>query len=189
MALKLKTAPATFPITLAEAKAHLRVTTEDEDTYISALIAAATSHLDGTAGILGRCLVSQVWYLLYDTFPTGDLMIPLGPVLSIDKVEYVDPDTLDYVTWSSSNYDVDLVSTDAWVLPVNGWPTIADTALAVRVTFTAGYETIPQAIKQAMLLLIGHWYENREASVVGLMASPLPMAVDALLGPFRRVGF
>lgn len=193
MALKLKTAPLVFPLTLAEAKPHCRVDHSDDDALIDTLIAAATSHLDGYSGILGRCLIEQTWELYYDTFPSGDLKIPLGNLISVTSVEYVDPATLLYVSWAASNYEVDAVSLDGWVIPVNGWPTIADTSNAVRVTFKAGYgvtaATVPAAIRAAMLLLIGHWYANREPVVIGETAAVLPMAADALLAPFRRVGF
>lgn len=187
MALKLKTAPATTPITLAEAKAHLRVDTSDEDALITGLINAATQHLDAYDGVLGQCIVSQVWELYYDSFPSGDLEIPLGPVISIDSVEYVDPTTLLYVTWNASNYETDLVSLKAWVIPKGAWPAIASTSNAVRVTFTAGFNPVPQPIKQAILLLVGHWFENRAGVVDNPGMMSVPYAVDALIAPLRRL--
>jgi uncharacterized phiE125 gp8 family phage protein len=193
MALKLKTAPALTPVTLAEAKAHLRFSETDDDTLITGLINAATSYLDGTAGIMGRCLVSQVWELYYDAFPAGDLQIPLGNLLAVGSVEYVDPITKLYVTWPAlNNYETDLISKEGWVIPVKAWPTPAETSNAVRITFTAGFgpasADVPAAVRQAMLLMIGHWYENRETVAIGQTVAELPMAATTLLAPFRRVG-
>lgn len=192
MALKLLTAPTITPVTLAEAKAHCRIDHTDNDTQITALIEAATSYLDGYHGILGRCLIEQTWELYYDTFPTDDLRIPLGNLISVTSVEYVDPTTLLYVTWAAANYETDTYSLDGWVIPVDTWPTPAETINAVRVTFKAGYgstaASVPAAIRQAILMIIGHWFESRETVIIDQTAIKLPMAADALLAPFRRVG-
>lgn len=189
MALKLKTAPALTPISVAEAKAHLRVSSTDEDALIEGLVNAAVAYLDGPSGILGRCLVSQTWELYYDAFPTGDLRIPIGNLIAVETVEYVDPDLAIFVTWSSANYEVDDKSLDGWVIPVDGWPDVLETSNAIRVTFRAGYGTaatdVPAAIRQAMLLLVGDWYTNRNAVSIGESVSELPFAVSALIAPFR----
>jgi uncharacterized phiE125 gp8 family phage protein len=191
MTLKLKTAPATAPITLAEVKAHLRVDHTDDDTLIQALLDAAVSHLDGYTGILGRCMISQVWELYYDAFPSGDMQIPLGNIISIDTVEYVDPTTEIYTTWADTNYEVDEKSVEGWIVPIDTWPTAMETTNAVRVTFTAGFgataTSVPAAIRAGMLLMIGNWYENREAVVIGQTVAELPFAARALIDPFRRV--
>jgi uncharacterized phiE125 gp8 family phage protein len=190
MTLKLKTAPSTTPITLAEAKAHLRVDHTDEDTLIQTLLDAAVSHFDGYTGILGRCMISQVWELYYDAFPSGDMQVPLGNIISIDTVEYVDPTTEIYTTWADTNYEVDEESVEGWIVPIDTWPTAMETTNAVRVTFTAGFgasaASVPAAIRAALLLMIGHLYKNREAVADAAMAE-LPMGVRALVDPFRRV--
>jgi uncharacterized phiE125 gp8 family phage protein len=190
MTLKLKTAPSTTPITLAEAKAHLRVDHTDEDTLIQTLLDAAVSHFDGYTGILGRCMISQVWELYYDAFPSGDMQVPLGNIISIDTVEYVDPATEIYTTWADTNYEVDEKSVEGWIVPIDTWPTAMETTNAVRVTFTAGFgsaaASVPAAIRAALLLMIGHLYKNREAITDAAMAE-LPMGVRALIDPFRRV--
>jgi uncharacterized phiE125 gp8 family phage protein len=185
MALKLKTAPALTPITLAEVKAHVRVDHSDDDAMLQTMIDAAVSYVDGYSGVLGRCMIEQTWELYYDAFPCGDLLIPLGKLISVTSVEYVDPVTELYVSWDAANYEIDNVSLDGWVIPVNGWPIIMDTSNAVRVTFKAGYGAtaadVPAAIRQAMMLLIGHWYYNRESVVLGHIVADLPMAFNALL--------
>jgi uncharacterized phiE125 gp8 family phage protein len=190
MTLKLKTAPSTTPITLAEAKAHLRVDHTDEDALIQTLLDAAVSHFDGYTGILGRCMISQVWELYYDAFPSGDMQVPLGNIISIDTVEYVDPTTEIYTTWADTNYEVDEKSVEGWIVPIDSWPTAMETTNAVRVTFTAGFgasaASVPAAIRAALLLMVGHFYKNREATTDAAMAE-LPMGVRALIDPFRRV--
>src|SRR5262245_61367182 len=91
MALRLLTPPDTPPVSLDEAKAHLRVDHTDDDNYITALIAAATTYLDGWNGVLGRAMITQEWELVLDAFPCGDAIeIPLGPLQDVSRVAYDD---------------------------------------------------------------------------------------------------
>lgn len=191
MNLTRDTAPALTPISLAETKAHLRIDHPDEDALIAALIDAATSYFDAWTGILGRAMVTQTWDVSLDDFPSAAIHIPLGPVQSVSAVTYVDPAGITQ-TVSPTNYYVDTKSLDAWVVPNAefSWPQTMYAPNVVTVRFVCGFgapAAVPQAIKQSMLLLIGHWYENREGSVLGTTVAELPFAVNALLAPFRRV--
>lgn len=184
MGLRLLTAPAEEPVTLAEAKAHLRVSVSDDDDYIGALITAARQHIDGKDGILGRAICTQTWELILDRFP-DDLRIPLPPLQSVQSITYVDEGGVEQ-TLPPDQYTVDNVNEPGWVVVgPNGWPDTGDYINAVRVRFVAGYDPVPHAVKVAMLLLIGHWYENREAVNIGNITSSLPFTVDALLSPYR----
>jgi uncharacterized phiE125 gp8 family phage protein len=188
MALKQTVAPASTPVTLTEAKAQCRIDNSEEDVYVTSLIAAATDYFDGPNGVLNRALMTQTWQLSYDAFPCGGLQIPLGPVQSITSVEYVDPVTQLYVTWAASNYETDLVSPDAWVIPKDSWPTTLETSNAIRVTFVAGFTTVPPSIKAAILMLIAHWYENRETVTPNANMMPIPYGVSAIIATQNRVG-
>lgn len=178
------------PVSLAEAKAHLRVDHTDDNTLITALINAATDHLDGWSGVLGRALVTQTWRQDFGSF-TGKLRLPLKPVASVSGVTYYDTDNAQQ-TLATSVYE--LLTDDAGpylALKVDQtWPGTESRAAAVSVTFVAGVAAadVPAAIKAAMLLMIGHLYENREAVAEGSFAV-MPMAVDALIAPYRRVVF
>uniref|UniRef100_UPI002AFFC390 head-tail connector protein n=1 Tax=Hoeflea sp. TaxID=1940281 RepID=UPI002AFFC390 len=83
----LVTPPAILPVSLAEARLHLRVDEDADDTLITSLIGAAVDHLDGWTGILGQCLVEQEWRQDFDAFASC-LSLPLGPVTSITSVDY-----------------------------------------------------------------------------------------------------
>ena len=186
-------APTTTPVDLDEVKAHLRVDFSDDDPLITALIDAATSYLDGWTGILGRAMITQTWELALDDFPADAIYLPLGPLQSVASITYIDATGLPQ-TVPSVNYYVDTKSLDGWVVPNadTPWPETMYAPNVVTVRFVCGYgdaPAVPQAIKQAMLLLIGHWYENREGSIVGTSVAELPLAVSALLAPFRRVTF
>ena len=192
MALKLKTAPAAKPVTVAQVKANSRIDAVDDDALLELLIDAAISHLDGYTGVLGRCMISQTWELYYDEFPREALKIPLGDIQSVTSVEYADPVTGLFVTWDAANYETDLISQPGWIIPTYDWPDHMVSPNAVRVTFVAGFgdaaEDVPAGIRQAMLMLVEHWYGNRGATGQPDKTAPLPFAVDALLAPWRRVG-
>jgi uncharacterized phiE125 gp8 family phage protein len=193
MSLKLITAPATTPVSLTEAKAHLRVDHSDEDTLITALIAAATEHYDGPRGILSRALMQQTWDLLLDEFPAGPaIRFPLGPLISVTEVAYIDPDTEIEAIFASSNYQVDIHQPLGWVQLAESasWPDVMQTINAVRVRFVAGYAdaaAVPAPIKAAILLNVGDLYKNRETAAVGAVASAIPMSptTRALTDPYR----
>lgn len=194
--LALVTPPIVDPLTLDEAKHHLRVTSEEENDTIESLIAAARDHIDGRDGWLGRALTTQTWDYTLPAFPFDDcIRLPLPPVQSIASIKYRDVDG-NLVTFGSSNYTL---SADRQWRPearlaygVN-WPAIRYQPDAVVIQLVCGYgdaaETIPQPIRQALLLLIGHLYQNREPVNIGNITTPLPYAVEALLNPYAITAF
>jgi uncharacterized phiE125 gp8 family phage protein len=196
MALRLITAPAVEPITLTEAKAHLRVDHSDDDAKIEICIQAARSYVDGKDGFLGRALVTQTWELVIDEFPTNEIKIPLPPLQEIVSVKYDDGGGVER-TLDAVEYFIDAVSEPGWIVPLTtGWPSTLDGINAVRIRFIAGYPpgtdspidlaaNVPGSIKAAMLLHIGALYEHREAVVVGQTAVLLPWGAEHLLRPYR----
>ena len=191
MGLKLITAPTQLPVTLDELKRHLRIFHGDENDTLLSNLEAAVAYLDGYKGVLGSCIMSQVWELAYDAFPCGPIKIPLGPLISVDSVTYDDqngaPNTV-----SSIDYYVDTYNWGGWVVPVStfSWPTTLDAINVVRIRFTAGYATqalVPASLKQAIKLLAGHWNEHRESSIVASPIFSVPKTFDTLIAPHRRV--
>lgn len=157
----LVTPPALQPVTLDEAKLHCRIDHADDDILISAYIAAATGHLDGWTGILGRCILPQTWRV---SAVTGDIVLPM-------------PD----VTAASAAYGAGATAL-----------TITATALGLCVTITEDCDitftcAMPSGLlasaRATVLMLVGHWYANREA-VAATMAE-MPLAVDALVTQMR----
>lgn len=186
--------PSTGPVTLAEAIAHCRAPEDgSDDTYITSLIAAATAYLDGWSGILGRALVNQSWTQGVDAF-ASPLRLPLAPVQSITSVTYYDADNASQ-TLASSVYTLldDELGPFVTLQADQSWPGTFSREDAVTVTYVAGYgaagSDVPASIRHAIKLLVGNFYENREAVVIGQTPVELPMAVHALLSPYRRIGF
>src|SRR3990167_7576165 len=155
MTTRLITAPATEPVTLAEAKLHLKVDTAitEDDTLISSLIISARQQAEQ---ILGRSLITQTWEKVLDKFPSGDIELLWPTIISMTSIKYLDPTTQLEVTLDSDQYSLDKDSEPGWVLPAYGveWPTALDTVNAVRVRYTAGYgdaASVPACIKSWML--------------------------------------
>lgn len=189
MALKLKTPASNPPVTLAQVKQHCRIEDDSQDGILQIYLDAAVGHVDGNSGVLGRAVMPQTWELYYDEFPSGPIEIPLGPLIAVDKVEYIDPVSGAYVELTNTNYVTDIVSYQGWISPVTDWPTPKVTINAVRITFQAGHaDTDPRlkAIRAAVLLLVGHWYENRE-TVSAETLQNVPMAFDALIAAARKI--
>lgn len=170
-----------------EAKLHCRVDTSDDDMLITALIVAARHMAEQQTG---RALVAQSWKQTFDKFPCSAIALDMPPLVSVQSVKYYDGDGA-LQTVSASDYTVHTSGIVGLIAPTYGvaWPSTQDRLEAVEVAFTAGYGAavaVPQAIKQWMLLQIGHWYANREA--VGDKRDPLPF-VDSLLDPYRVIRF
>lgn len=186
MTLKLITAPATEPVTLAEAKVHLRCG-DDEDALLGVLIQAAREQAEHQ---LGRALITQTWERVIDAFPAAEIELGMPPVASITQITYVDT-AGDTQTLSSALYTLDADTPPGWALPAEDtdWPDTLDTANAVRVRFTCGYGAagdVPAAIKSWMLLRIGTLYKLREEVVAGKSLAEIPGGyVDRLLDAYR----
>jgi uncharacterized phiE125 gp8 family phage protein len=183
----LVTPPTDEPLTLEAAKAHLRVETGEDDALITTLIAAARDYVERETN---RSIMPQVWRLALDRFPRGPIVLSHGPVRAVSAVTY--RDTSDVAqTMTTDDYLVDELPNDypRMVPSVDEivWPGAQAQPGAVTVTFSAGYAAaanVPQAIIQAIKLMVGHWYANREA--VGPSAlGAVPLAADSLIHSYR----
>lgn len=183
---------STEPVTLSQANDQLRRDSSDDDTYVTRLITAARQQFEEDT----RYIVtdSQTWELHLDKFPNEEILLPLRPLLTVTSVQYYDEDDAQQ-TWNSSNYYTDLVSTKGRVVykDSTSYPdTIPGRPNAVTVTFTAGLSTpstdCPEDIRQAILLLVSHFYENRQAVAGGISLAPLPMGYERIIERYRLYG-
>lgn len=181
---KITVAAAAEPVTLTEAKLHCRVDFADDDDLLERLISVARDHVERYCGVR---FASETVEITCDCF-ADFARLPEAPVSSVTKIAYVDTagatQTLD-----TSVYELRPDGLEPSIALKYGqqWPAIQ---LGSRITVTAvvGYGDAPEAVKHAMLMLIGAWYENREQVLVGVSGADLPMSasVDALLCNFRR---
>jgi uncharacterized phiE125 gp8 family phage protein len=175
MALTLVQAPTLSALTVDEAKLHLRVSSNAEDTLITALIEAATQECEQ---LTQRAILAQDWRLTLDQWPSTSgtssvIELPRGRVTAVKTVTYVDAATGNTNTLAGTEYQLD-GSSDYMgrLMPAYGktWPQARLQLAAVAITFTAGWPTaaeVPQLIKAWLKLRIGALYENREAWTQG----------------------
>ena len=190
MPLVLTAGPAVEPVTLDDAKAHMRIDGTAEDTLIGSLIVTSRLHVE--AG-LGLALITQSWSWFIDAWPPGPaLKLPLRPVQSIAAVRLYD-EAAASTTVAPDSYFLDGTSAPARLVRQGAlvWPKPGRIANGIEVAFTAGYgdaaADVPETIRHAILLLIAHWHEHRSPLEVGPIAQPPPDMVEQLLAPYRTM--
>lgn len=201
-AAKCTVAPTIEPMTLGDVKTHLRVDMPDDDALITNLIQAAREYIEMRTGL---SLLTQTWVLQLDRFPRVDrielwpqaglplgcILLPRRPVQSVTGITWTDVNG-NVSAVDPTTYTVDLISEPARIMltSIASWPEDASPGIAmmagVQVTFVAGNTAttlIPSNLKTAFLLMVGHWYLNREEVLSGsrLVAIQMPVAADELL--------
>lgn len=188
---KRTVAPASYPVTLAECKADLRIQYTAEDALINSYIADATDYMDLPSGVIGKALITQEWQVSIPFADSlGRVFLPINPVQAIDSIEYYDTDNVlqplvvsDFFLYSDE--DSALIEPK----PGTSWPSTYDRRDAIVITLTAGYgdasTDVPNSIRRAIRLLVAHWYEHRTAATSGAMVE-LPLAVQNLVSINRK---
>jgi uncharacterized phiE125 gp8 family phage protein len=186
MALELVTGPTQEPVTLTEAKAQLRLDIPDDDGLLAGYLIAAREYIEGQ---IKRDLVTKTWdYVIDGTWPVRGyrqyIRLPVNPVQSVVSVKYVD-DSGATQTLDPSLYTVAARTSYSYITPAYDvvWNTTRRVPEAVTVRFVSGYTECPQDLKVAVMLLAGHFYENREAVSVRAVHE-VPFTVDALISPY-----
>jgi len=183
----MTSAPAVEPVTVFEAKEHLRVDGTVEDVLISSLIVTSRLHIEAA---LGLALISQSWKLVLDAWPkAGVLRMPLRPLSSVSAVRVFAADGTSQVV-DPVRYFVDTVGEPPRVIGnAGGIPAPGRTANGIEVDFVAGYgaavSDVPSPIRHAVLLLVAHWFEHRDPVEIGSANVAIPASVSHLLEPFQ----
>lgn len=177
------------PLTLAEAKTHLRVIDSDDNDYIAGLIRAAADKIERDTGYVLRQRAVTVAFDGWQTNGANRLPLWRGPVVSVTGVAYDDAGGTEQPL-AANQYRLREYAGASWIVPANAvtWPAVEDGVGTVRVTYQAGFasnDAVPASLRQAALLLIGHWYENREAVNADRQPYDVPLAYDALIAAYR----
>lgn len=178
------------PVTLAEFKAQARIDTSDEDTWMTDALLRATDWVQ--RAWTDRQLILATYTLFLPTFPGGKgiIKMPRPPLVTIETVKFFNTSEV-LTTFSSASYQVNIRPQVGTVRPVLTavWPiTQIDKDNAVEIEYTTGYANaaaVPDSIKHAIVMLAAHWYENREAALVGTISKEVEFGVKMLLAPFR----
>lgn len=201
MTLRITSRPVVEPISLEEARQHLRLDAtgsppaHPDDALIAAQLTAAREYAEN---FLGRTLSVYTYELLGDEFPVagGGIELPMPPIVGVQSIKYLDGAGVEQ-TLSPSDYQYQVdVGFSTYLFPAEGktWPTTqSGVANAVRIRYEAGYDDgssspegpqLPKSIRAAILLMLGHLYWNREATTQSGL-SEIPLGVAALLTPYQ----
>jgi uncharacterized phiE125 gp8 family phage protein len=185
---RLITPPSTEPLTLAEVKDHVFVPQSETayDTYLTTLITVSREYVEGQ---IWRPLITQTWALNFDFNEVNNLvkLINKSPLIAVTGVTYFDSSNTQQ-TLLASKYDVDVYSNPAR-FQIKEVPTCYDKFNTLSVQFTCGYgnaASVPKRIKQAMLLIIGHLFENRQDVITGTQVQYIKDNSERLLEPYRN---
>lgn len=188
MNLRLITAPAVEPVSVAAAKLFLRVDGNEDDAIILSLIKAAREKGEELSR---RAFITQTWEMTVNCWPSNYVLkLFRPPLISVTHVKYTDRLGTE-ATWT--NYRLDIKSEPGTIIFDNIPGVSLRETGGITVRFVAGYgaaEThVPERIKTAILLLVAHWYEHRETINVGNIVSEVPMGSRQLFLAERVVWF
>jgi len=185
MALFRTVVPDVEPVTLADAKANLRLDHDGEDALIGSLIRAAREEIEASCGL---ALIDQSWRLTLDRLPpSGRVLLRRHPVREVQSVTVFGSDG------EASLVDPAFFSLDAHARPArlhfHTTPTPGAVLNGVEIDFVAGFgeagTDVPDLIKRAILLLVAHWYEFRAAFGAAEQPVSWPAGYDRLIAPYR----
>jgi len=180
------TSASTYPVSLTEAKSHLKVDTTADDTYITSIIKAATQLSEEYTN---RFFIDTVIEQYASSFADLQTLFK-SKVSAVAYVKYYDSDN-SLQTLSASVYDTQLNYEPSQIQLTDGqsFPTITKRNDAVVARYTVGYGSsasdVPEIIKQAILLTIGNFYQNRNSVVIGRIATELPQNSKWLLDTYK----
>jgi uncharacterized phiE125 gp8 family phage protein len=184
MSSLLLTAPAVEPLSLAEAKAFLRVEHSDDDDVIGALIAASRIHVEAQTR---RALISQTWRITLDAWPdNGRQPVRPAPLRALSAARVYDYGGVAHAV----DTEAFVVDAGASALAFAPWALAAPGRIAagIELDVVVGYgdaaTDVPEPLRHAVRLLIAHWYENRGLAALGAVTI-LPSTAAALLAPYR----
>ena len=182
----LLSGPAVEPVTLDDAKAFLKVDDSAEDGLITTLIGAARLHVEG---VTGKALLAQNWRVVLDDWPeAGVVKLPVSPLISVTGITATDD--------NGGSHDIALAQflsePDRLVVPrvVVGMPVLQERQ-GLEIDYVAGFGTepadVPADLRQALLGLVAHWFEHRDAVIVAGSGAIVPSGFDRAVARYKRV--
>ncbi|GHA29351.1 hypothetical protein GCM10007989_26160 [Devosia pacifica] len=186
MTAYLLAGPAEEPVSLADAKAYLRVDTTSEDALVQTLLLSARAHVEAATG---KALLYQSWRLVLDDWPKDRLVrLPVTPFATLTSIEAYDTDGVAHEIGLAQF----LGAPERLVLParIAGMPSLRDRH-GLEIDYVAGFgdspEDVPADLRQAILLLVAHWYAHRDAVIAAGSGAIVPPGIDRLFSPYRAV--
>ncbi|QPC87212.1 hypothetical protein GA830_11020 [Mesorhizobium sp. NBSH29] len=176
--------PGAEPVTLVEAKAHLRLDQTGEDALLTGLVRAARQEVERATGL---AMINQAWRLVLDCWPeSGTVLLVRHPVMEVISVTAYGADG-EAALVTAGSYQVDSLSRPARI-HFTDKPDALRVMNGIEIDFIAGFgeagTDVPDLLKRAMLLLIAHWYELRGAVSAESQPASYPPGYERLIGGY-----
>lgn len=189
MALQLRSGPAIEPISLTEAKNFMRIDETDGDVLINSLITAARIYIETTMGLI---MTTESWSYYIDKWPNNSVIyLPLSPIQSVDEIR-IHTSSASYEILPVEDYETDTHSNHPRIKILNRMigSAMGHSMNQIEMQFTSGFgdtmNEVPADLKQAMLLLVSHWFEQREPIGYGGTFAKVPTSIEALLASYKK---
>lgn len=177
---KIITPPEGLPVSIEQVRENSNIWTDGDEDLLDRVIRAAWQYAEN---FQQRTLLPTTFEMRIDHgFPCA-IEIPKPPLIEVETIKYIDTDGVER-TLDPAEYEVDIYSTPGVIVPAYNkcWPSVRCKRNAITVTYTAGYESIPEKTQTALVMLAGHYYENREAfSSEAFTFKEVPLGIQALL--------
>lgn len=178
--------PAEEPVSLAEAKAFLKIDDMAEDALITTLIGAARLHVEGVSG---TALIAQSWRIVLDDWPENRIVrLPVSPLIAVTGIAATDD--------NGGSHEIGLgqfrSEPDRLIVPrvVTGMPALQERQ-GIEIDYVAGFgtepEDVPAVLRQAVLTLVAHWHAHRDAVIVAGSGAVVPTGFDRMIAAYKRV--
>ena len=185
--LSLAAKPALEPVLVADLKRHSVVPFDDDNDYLKALISVARQQVENDTG---RALINQIWRQQMECFG-GEITLQKSPASSVPSIKYIDTDGVEQ-TLPQAGYTFGQRYGEGRICPSygNSWPEVRSGLGAVTIEFVAGWgadpESVPMPLRQAIMIMAEHLYENRGLAITGTIVSRMPMSYQSLIDPYIR---
>ena len=185
MTAALISGPALEPVSLADVKAHLRIDGDDDDALIAAAITSARVHVEA---VTRRALIRQNWRVYLSEWPKGRIVeLPVSPLIAVNAITFYD------IVGASTLFEAAGWRVEAQASPprivAKLMPAAALYDNGIEIDLTAGYGVssidVPAPLRQAILILVTHWYEHRGMVGHDFAGAIAPAGFEALIAPFK----
>lgn len=188
-AKRLKTGPVQNVVTISEAKQFLKIDSSDDDLIVQNCLDAAEIAIENYLEIK---INSQVWEFYFNEFPADNILnLPFGPVISVQAFKTIDTSSVEE---NFTEYLINSYSTEGQLVATGQWPSATlQEVNGIKIEATIGFSAIPKEIKQAVLLILSKFYEQRgdstQSEFFGTQGFTIPNTALVLIEPYRRLSF
>lgn len=177
--------PAVEPVSLAEARAHLRLEETHEDALVTTLIEAGRLLLESATRLI---FINQSWRLILEEAPGGArLRLPLAPIIAITEIRAIDAAGQASIV-DPQQYRLRAGAAPPLLILEDGFANAqGGLEIDLEVGFGSAPENVPAPLRQALRMLVARWFEERGDTGGEPETGVLPPDVALMIAPYRHL--